>query len=115
MKAGLRAGGGLATALAVAAGLAQAESAVTKTRLLCEVVYLPARSVWNRTVDIHHDERRVTEVRVDDVPVYSFAVRGTLILTALDNERILIDIAGQTWTSDFRGMSSGQGRCERGA
>lgn len=113
MKAGLRTGT-LAAALAVASGLAQAEPAAAQARLLCEVVYLPARSVWHRAVDIFHDERRVTEVRVDGVPVYSFAVRGTLILTALDNERIRIDVAGQTWTSDFRGMASGQGRCERG-
>jgi hypothetical protein len=74
---------------------------------------LPARAVWVRTVDIEYDQKRVLSVAIDGVPVYSFNVRDTLILTALDNERIQIDTATQSWTSDFRGMASSQGRCER--
>jgi hypothetical protein len=81
--------------------------------LVCEAVYLPARSVWVRTVGIGYDQRRVRSVLIDGVPVYSFSVQGTVILTALDNERIQIDTASQTWSSDFRGLASAQGSCER--
>jgi hypothetical protein len=52
-------------------------------------------------------------VVIDGQPVYSFAVRDTQIFTALDNERIQVDVAAQTWSSDFRGLSTAQGRCER--
>lgn len=83
----------------------------TSTTLVCEAVYLPARSTWTRTVRIEHDQRRVRSVHIDGVPVYTFAVHQTVILTALDNERIQIDTASQTWTSDFRGLATAQGRC----
>ncbi len=83
--------------------------------LVCEAAYLPARSVWKRTVEIGYDEKRVQSVAIDGVPVYAFSVRGTVILTSMDNERIQIDTATQTWTSDFRGLATSQGHCERGA
>lgn len=92
---------------------AQAQPDTGKVVLVCEAVYLPARSVWVRTVGIEYDQKRVLSVAIDGVPVYSFNVRDTLILTALDNERIQIDTATQSWTSDFRGLASSQGRCER--
>jgi len=82
--------------------------------LVCEAAYLPARTVWTRTVAIAYDQKRVRSVVIDGVPVYTFAVRDTVILTSLDNERIQIDTAAQTWTSDFRGLASAHGRCERG-
>ncbi len=85
----------------------------THVDLVCEAVYLPARSSWVRSVRVHHDERRVRRVEVDGLPVYAFNVQGTTILTALDNERIQIDLTRQTWTSDFRGQATAQGRCER--
>ena len=107
----------LSGALAALAGMlplsAQAQPDTGKVVLVCEAVYLPARAVWVRTVDIEYDQKRVLSVAIDGVPVYSFNVRDTLILTALDNERIQIDTATQSWTSDFRGMASSQGRCER--
>ena len=83
--------------------------------LVCEAAYLPARSVWKRTVEIVYDQKRVQSVAIDGVPVYAFSVRGTLILTSMDNERIQIDTDTQTWTSDFRGLATSQGHCERGA
>jgi len=83
-------------------------------RLLCDAVYQPARTNWLRTVDIAFDGRRVRRVLIDGVPVYTFTVYETTILTALDNERIQIDTATQQWTSDFRGQATGAGRCERG-
>ena len=92
---------------------APANADADKVVLVCEAAYLPTRSVWVRKVDIGYDQKRVLSVRIDGVPVYTFNVSGTVILTALDNERIQIDTATQTWTSDFRGVASAQGRCER--
>lgn len=79
----------------------------------CEAVYLPARSTWVRSVEIEHDDRRVRGLRIDGVAVYSFAVDGTVIRTALDNERITLDTASMSWNSDFRGLAQGRGRCEQ--
>jgi hypothetical protein len=97
----------------VAASPPTSSSGVRITRLQCEAVYLPARTTWTRRVDIGFDQQRVRSVHIDGVPVYTFSIRGTMILTALDNERIQIDTASQTWTSDFRGLATAQGRCER--
>jgi hypothetical protein len=93
-------------------GLAAVPATGTVT-LVCEAVYLPARATWVRTVRVTYDQRRIREVVIDGQPVYSFAVRDTQIFTALDNERIQVDVAAQTWSSDFRGLSTAQGRCER--
>lgn len=96
-----------------APALASNTGGLGEVRLVCEAAYLPARATWTRTVDIAYDEQRVRSVRIDNVPVYTFAIRETVIFTALDNERIQIDTAAQTWASDFRGQASAQGRCER--
>ncbi|MGE0349118.1 hypothetical protein [Hydrogenophaga sp.] len=93
---------------------AQAPAGAGDVTLVCEAVYLPARATWTRTVRIGYDQQRVRSVRIDDVPVYTFSIRETVILTAIDNERIQIDTAAQTWTSDFRGQATAMGRCERG-
>ena len=99
--------------LALASGtLGAAEQRVT---LVCEAVYLPARSSWTRTVEIGHDQQRVRSVQIDGVAVHTFTIVGTLILTSQDNERIRIDTAAQTWSSDFRGLATGEGRCARKA
>lgn len=81
--------------------------------LVCEAFYLPSRAIWARTVTVAYDQRRVREVAIDGQAVYSFAIQDTLILTSLDNERIQIDVAAQTWRSDFRSLATAQGRCER--
>lgn len=99
-------------AVCASAGAA-APPAKPRIALVCEAVYLPARTIWVRNVEIAYDEQRVSAVRIDGVPVYGFSVDGTVILTALDNERIQIDVAAQSWQSDFRGQASSQGRCER--
>jgi len=92
---------------------AAAQPALETTTLVCEAVYLPARTPWTRTVAIGYDQQRVRSVRIDGVPVYAFNIRETVILTSLDNERIQIDTASRTWTSDFRGLATAQGRCEQ--
>ena len=111
-------GWALALAAASLAGpaLAQgkkANSAAGEVTLVCEAAYQPARTTWTRTVRIGYDKTRVRSVLIDGVPVYTFSVRDTVILTAIDNERIQIDTAAQTWTSDFRGQATSMGRCER--
>lgn len=109
-------GSALATATPAATpDQAKPTPATTRTTLVCEAVYLPARTPWTRTVRIDFDAQRVRAVHIDGVPVYSFAVHDTVIWTALDNERIQIDTAAPSWTSDFRGAATAQGRCERQA
>lgn len=93
--------------------LLAAPALAATVRYRCEAVYLPARSLWMRSVEIEHDAHRVLALRIDGVPVYSFAVDGTTIRTALDNERIVFDTARRQWQSDFRGQAQAQGRCER--
>ena len=92
-----------------------APPATDRVMLVCEAAYLPARTVWKRTVEIIYDRQRIRSVAIDGVSVYAFSVRGTLILTSLDNERVQIDTDTQTWTSDFRGLAQSQGHCERAA
>jgi hypothetical protein len=100
-----------ASALALAAGLASAQTApptrkVEQITLLCDATYLPARTNWTRTVVIGIDDQRVRQVSIDGVPVHTFVIADTVILTSIDNEL--------SWTSDFRGLASGQGRCMKG-
>jgi N6-adenosine-specific RNA methylase IME4 len=107
--------------LALASGLAcaqgtkapQAQGQPQEVALSCEAAYLPARTTWTRLVNIGYDQQRVRTVQIDGVPVHTFNVRDTVILTSIDNERIQIDTATQTWTSDFRGLATSQGRCLR--
>jgi hypothetical protein len=84
----------------------------TVTALYCEPVYMPAREVWAREVELVGRDGRLSEVRIDGLAVYSFAVRDSLVFTSLDNERIQIDIQQRNWLSDFRGVATGQGQCE---
>ena len=81
-------------------------------RLWCAVAYLPARSTWVRQVQIDWDDRTLLALRVDGLTPHSFSVQGDGLLTAIDNERIQLDLRQATWTSDFRGLASGSGRCE---
>lgn len=104
----------MVAAPAVAQGKNKNADKSAEVTLICEAVYLPARTTWTRTVRIGYDRKRVRSVHIDGVPVYTFTVRETVILTAVDNERIQIDTAAQTWNSDFRGQATAQGRCERG-
>lgn len=101
----------LGSALVVPGGAHGAEPKTVHWR--CEAVYQPARAVWVRTLRIGFDDRRVRSVSVDGVPVHTFTVAGTTILTSLDNERIQFDPAHALWTSDFRGQAQAQGACER--
>jgi hypothetical protein len=94
--------------------LAQAQTkAPAEVLLSCDAVYLPARTNWVREVRFTLDERRIRGVAIDGVPVYTFTVYETVLLTALDNERIQLDTATLTWRSDFRGQATSEGRCER--
>lgn len=100
-------------ALALLAAEVAAAAPGHDVRWRCEVAYLPARSTWVRQVAIEHDALGVRAVRIDGVAVHAFQVHEALILTALDNERIVLDTATLSWQSDFRGQASGAGRCDR--
>ncbi|MDZ4396850.1 hypothetical protein [Hydrogenophaga sp.] len=117
MKAALITAACLAAAVPVATAQNKAPSRpatqTSEVTLVCEAVYLPARTTWTRTVGIAYDKKRVRAVQIDGVPVYTFAIQEAVILTAVDNERIQIDTAAQIWSSDFRGQATAQGRCER--
>ena len=86
-------------------------SAVVVTHWTCNAFYLPARSIWQRTVEIEFNASAVRTVQIDGVPVYAFNIQGTTILTAVDGERIQFDPTIQTWSSDLRGIVSSQGNC----
>lgn len=102
--------GGLAAA-AVQAASPQPLPTLTATRLQCEPVYLPQRSVWSREVTLWHSRQTLKAVEVDGIRVHSFRLAGRTVLTALDNERIRIDLNAGLWHSDLRGMAEGQGPC----
>ena len=87
-------------------------TAATKTSTwTCQAFYLPARSMWQRTVAIDYDGTVVRSVLIDGVAVYTFTVNGISVMTAVDGERIQFDVAALTWTSDLRGLVSSTGRC----
>jgi hypothetical protein len=93
---------------------AQAQAAADESLAWrCEVVYMPARSTWVRSLALRVHGSRIAEMRIDEQPVHTFALEGALLLTSMDNERIAIDVAEGQWTSDFRGVATGRGRCER--
>ena len=98
------------TGLLLASSFALA-SAVKSKQFTCAAFYLPARSIWNRQVDIRFQKKQPVSVHIDGLPVFAFASDGPVILTAIDNERIQIDTQALLWTSDFRGMASSQGAC----
>ena len=98
---------------AAAAGSAPALLPNGVVRWTCNAFYLPARNIWQRTVDVEFDKGGVHAVRIDGVEVYAFNIQGTTLLTSLDAERIQVDTDAQTWASDLRGLASSQGRCER--
>ena len=90
----------------------QAQAAPETLRLSCAVAYMPARSTWVRQVQIDVDESTLLAVRIDGLEPYSFAIEPDGLSTAIDNERIWIDLRQSQWVSDFRGLATGQGRCE---
>ena len=86
-------------------------TSTTTTRWTCNAFYLPVRNIWQRTVAVQYDGEVIRSVQIDDVPVYTFTVEGSSLLTAVDGERIQFDVAELTWTSDLRGLASSSGRC----
>lgn len=90
----------------------QALAAPQSLTLWCAVAYMPARSTWVREVQLQWDGDTLRDLRIDGLTPHSFSVQGDTIATAIDNERIQIDGRLLQWTSDFRGLASGQGRCD---
>ena len=87
-------------------------SAPSSVVLSCAVVYMPQRSTWVREVRIDWDRKAIRSLRVDGVEPHGFSLIPQGVMTAVDNERIQIDLVARQWQSDFRGHASGKGRCE---
>lgn len=102
----------LAAALAVDGGSEEANRALAAV-YHCEVIYLPSRSTWIREVRLGVDPGQRLRIAIDRVTPHAVDVDGAVLHTAIDNERIVIDVGQQTWRSDFRGLASGYGRCVR--
>lgn len=81
-------------------------------RLQCEVSYTPARSTWVRHLDMQWQDDQLISLRIDGVTPYSFAVNAAQLLTAIDNEQIVLDLDALSWQSDFRDKAWGRGQCE---
>ncbi len=62
---------------------------------------------------IDYDAEGVRAVAIDGIPVFSYNLVDSSVMTAIDGERIQFDATAQTWASDLRGVVSSQGRCER--
>ena len=96
----------------VLACASQAQAAPQTLTLSCAVAYMPARSTWVREVQLVWEGDTLSSVRIDGLAPHSFSVDAQSMATAIDNERIQIDLRALLWTSDFRGLASGQGRCD---
>jgi hypothetical protein len=92
--------------------VSQGQAATQTVTLSCAVAYMPARSTWVREVQIDWDRKTIQAVRIDGVVPYTYSVNPRGVSTAIDNERIQIDLTQGQWSSDFRGLASGRGRCE---
>jgi inner membrane protein len=80
--------------------------------MTCDVAYLPQRSSWQRRVTIRWEGELFKGLEIDGLRPHAVSAQGPLLATALDNERIQLDLASLEWTSDFRGQATGRGRCE---
>ena len=94
------------------ATLSPALAAPSSVVLTCAVAYMPQRSTWVREVRIDWDQKAIRRLRIDGVEPYGFSLLPNGVMTAVDNERIQIDLSTRQWQSDFRGHATGQGRCE---
>ncbi len=89
-----------------------AQAAPQTVTLSCAVAYMPARSTWVREVQIDWDYKIIRAVRIDGLAPYSYSVNPQGLSTAIDNERIQLDLTQAQWSSDFRGLATGRGRCD---
>jgi hypothetical protein len=94
------------------AALGPAVAAPSSVVLRCAVAYMPQRSTWVREVRIDWDKKAIRSLHIDGVQPHGFSPIPQGVMTAVDNERIQIDLVTRQWQSDFRGHASGQGRCE---
>jgi hypothetical protein len=92
--------------------LSPAWAAPSVVVLSCAVAYMPQRSTWVREVRIDWDQKAIRRLRIDGVEPHGFSLIPQGVMTAVDNERIQIDLSTRQWQSDFRGHATGQGRCE---
>lgn len=95
----------------VCAAFAATPSEIQRLHLSCTIFYTPQRTHWQRELEISHDGRQVLSLRIDGQSPYTHSLRGRVLLTAVDNERIRVDLERGQWESDFRGQATGEGLC----
>ena len=100
------------TALGLLLWAGHAQAAIQTITLSCAVVYMPERSTWVREVQIDWEQKNIRALRIDGLTPFSYTLHPQGVSTAIDNERIQLDLIQAQWTSDFRGLASGRGRCE---
>jgi len=79
--------------------------------MTCDVAYIPERSSWQRRVAVFWEGEVFKGLQIDGLRPHAVSAQGSALATAIDNERIVLDLAAMEWTSDFRGQASGRGRC----
>ena len=94
------------------AAIGPAAAAPSSVVLSCAVAYFPQRSTWVREVRIDWDKKAIRSLQIDGLQPHGFSLIPQGVMTAVDNERIQIDLVTRQWQSDFRGHATGQGRCE---
>ena len=104
--------GAVAWAALCLAALGPAVAAPSSVVLSCAVAYLPQRSTWVREVRIDWDKKAIRSLRIEGLGPHGLSLIPQGVMTAVDNERIQIDLVARQWQSDFRGHATGQGRCE---
>lgn len=102
----------LLTAALALASASTVQAAPQTLTLSCAVAYMPARSTWVREVQVDWDRKTIRAVRIDGLAPYSYSVNPQGLSTAIDNERIQLDLIRAQWSSDFRGLATGRGRCD---
>lgn len=111
----------LAAAWQAASAAPPAAPRTERTEWVCDLVYLPMRSSWQRQLwwdtERSADGRRAAlrRLHIDGQPVHTFNLEGSLLLTSMDNERIAIDLRSRQWQSDLRGLASARGTCRLAA
>jgi hypothetical protein len=111
----------LAAAWQAATAAPPAAPRAERTQWVCDLVYLPMRSSWQRQLwwdtERSADGRRAAlrRLHIDGQPVHTFNLEGSLLLTSMDNERIAIDLRSRQWQSDLRGLASARGTCRLAA
>lgn len=79
----------------------------------CRVQYQKDGELGHRSVNLDYQKNKLSAIRIDGQPVYTFKLVDKTIVTSVDSERIQIEFqSNQTvWRSNFRDRDFGTGVC----